>query len=269
MLHLNTKKSMNNGYAICFNEWALDSDIKNELNLLLIISSLTAEKGYCFASNKYFAELFETNETLISRKIKKLEKKKYIIIEYEKKGSQIVSRKIRLSKMITVDYRKSKSSIIENDKDNNTSINNTSINNKEIYKEIINNSRIPETTIPSRPQLVSQETNTINNKYINTNNNKNTKKEFFDKEELNDLFNEFLDFRRKLKAVNSDKAITLLINKLNEYDDETKKKMINQSIENSWKSVFPLKKEYKRKENGFELLERLKREELEKQNAKK
>lgn len=148
MLHLNTKKSMNNGYAICFNEWALDSDIKNELNLLLIISSLTAEKGYCFASNKYFAELFETNETLISRKIKKLEKKKYIIIEYEKKGSQIVSRKIRLSKTITVDYRKSKSSIIENDKDNNTSINNTRINKyrkptleevKEYCKERNNN----------------------------------------------------------------------------------------------------------------------------------
>lgn len=128
MLHFNTKKNMNNGYSICFNEWALDSDIKNELNLLLIISSLTAEKGYCFASNKYFAELFETNETLISRKIKKLEKKKYIIIEYEKKGSQIISRKIRLSKMITVDYLKSKPSIIEKDKDNNISINNTSIN---------------------------------------------------------------------------------------------------------------------------------------------
>ena len=140
MLHLNTKKSMNNGYSICFNEWALDSDIKNELNLLLIISSLTAEKGYCFASNKYFAELFETNETLISRKIKKLEKKKYIIIEYEKKGSQIVSRKIRLSKMITVDYRKSKSSIIENDKDNNTSINNTRINkySKPTLEEVEN-----------------------------------------------------------------------------------------------------------------------------------
>ena len=224
MLHLNTKKSMNNGYAICFNEWALDSDIKNELNLLLIISSLTAEKGYCFASNKYFAELFETNETLISRKIKKLEKKKYIIIEYEKKGSQIVSRKIRLSKMITVDYRKSKSSIIENDKDNNTSINNTSINNKKEIKE-----------------------------------------RYFDKEELNDLFNEFLDFRKKLKAVNSDKAITLLINKLNEYDDETKMKMINQSIENSWKSVFPLKKEYKPKESGFDILRRQMKEIKEKE----
>lgn len=130
---------------------------------------------------------------------------------------------------------------------------------------LINNSRIPETTIPSRPQLVSQETNTINNKYINTNNNKNTKKDFFDKEELNDLFNEFLDFRKKLKAVNNDKAITLLINKLNEYDDETKMKMINQSIENSWKSVFPLKKEYKPKESGFDILRRQMKEIKEKE----
>ena len=40
---------MENGYSICFNEWALDQTIKNELGLLLIISSLSAEKGYCYA----------------------------------------------------------------------------------------------------------------------------------------------------------------------------------------------------------------------------
>ena len=126
---------MDKGYALCFNEWALDPDIKNELNLLLIISSLTAEKGYCFASNKYFAEIFNTTEETISRKIKKLEKKEYITIEYEKHGSQIISRKIRLTKISMVDYQKYQWSIDENVKDNNTSINNTSINKKEIYKE--------------------------------------------------------------------------------------------------------------------------------------
>ena len=76
---------MNNGYSICFNEWALDKDIKNELGLLLIISSLTAEKGYCYASNKYLASLFETTEETISRKIKTLQDKNYITVEYEKK----------------------------------------------------------------------------------------------------------------------------------------------------------------------------------------
>lgn len=126
---------MNNGYAICFNEWSLDPDIKNELGLLLIISSLTAEKGYCFASNQYFAEVFKTTEVSISRKIKKLEKKKYITVEYEKRGCQVISRKIRLTKMLIDDYQKYQPTINKNVKDNNTSNNNTSNNKKEIYKE--------------------------------------------------------------------------------------------------------------------------------------
>ena len=126
---------MEKGYALCFNEWALDQNIKNELRLLLIISSLTAEKGYCFASNKYFAELFDTEEETISRKIKKLEKNNYITIEYEKRGTQIITRKIRLTKISMDDCQKYQWTIDENVKDNNTSINNTSINKKEIYKE--------------------------------------------------------------------------------------------------------------------------------------
>ena len=44
---------------------------------------------------------------------------------------------------------------------------------------LVDDSTIPETTIPTRPQLVSQETNTINNNNINTNNNKDTKKEIY------------------------------------------------------------------------------------------
>lgn len=126
---------MDNGYAICFNEWALDQDIKNDLGLLIIISSLTAEKGYCYASNRYLAELFNTTEETISRKIKRLERKKHITIEYEKCGTQIISRKIRLTKISMDHYQKYQWTIDENVKENNTSINNTSINKKEIYKE--------------------------------------------------------------------------------------------------------------------------------------
>ena len=120
---------MNGGYAICLNKWALDGDIKNELGLLLIISSLTAEKGYCFASNKHLAELFKTTEISISRKINKLVEKEYLTVEYEKRGCEITKRKLRLTKMLTDDYQKCYSTINRNVKDNNTSINNTSINN--------------------------------------------------------------------------------------------------------------------------------------------
>ena len=121
---------MGDGYSICFNEWALDKDIKDELGLLLIISSLTAEKGYCYASNNYLAEIFKTNVVTISRKIKNLEEKKYISIEYEKKGCLVISRKIRLTKMLTAINKNVNRTINKNVKDNNiNNINNTNINN--------------------------------------------------------------------------------------------------------------------------------------------
>ena len=119
---------MENGYAICMNEWALDKDIKNELGLLLIISSLCAEKGYCFASNKYLGELFNLPEQTISRKIKILEEKKYITIEYKKRGCEVIERNIRLTKMLTDDKKKFEQTINKNVKDNNIIINNTIIN---------------------------------------------------------------------------------------------------------------------------------------------
>lgn len=126
---------MENGYAICFNEWALDKDIKNELGLLIIISSLSAEKGYCFASNKYLSEQFDVEEETISRKLSKLVSKGYIVIEYEKRGCEVMNRKIRLTKISIHDCQKNQSTIDEKIKDNNISINNTSNNKKEIYKE--------------------------------------------------------------------------------------------------------------------------------------
>ena len=66
---------------------------------------------------------------------------------------------------------------------------------------------------------------------------------YYTNEKLNELFLEFLQVRKKIKAVNSDRAINMLINKLNNYDDETKIKMIEQSIVNSWKDVYELKEQ--------------------------
>lgn len=127
---------MKDGYSICFNEWALDKEIKNELGLLLIISSLCAEKGYCYASNEYLRNLFDLPKETISRKIKLLQDKNYITIEYEKKGCEITARKIRLTKMLIHDYQNCYSTINKNVKENNIMINNIS-NNIERYIEEI------------------------------------------------------------------------------------------------------------------------------------
>lgn len=93
--------AIEDGYSICLNEWALDKEIKNELNILVIISSLTAKKGYCYASNKWFAELFGIDEVSVSRKIKKLEQAGYITIDYKKRGFEVTNREIRLTRMLS------------------------------------------------------------------------------------------------------------------------------------------------------------------------
>lgn len=102
---------MEQGYAICFNKWALDTTIKNELSLLLIISSLSAKEGYCYASNEYLAKTFNCRTETISRKLKKLVSKGYIDIEYKWNGTSVISRKIRikglpLTKMSTANDKK-------------------------------------------------------------------------------------------------------------------------------------------------------------------
>lgn len=87
--------------------------------------------------------------------------------------------------------------------------------------------------------------NNTNKDYsINNNSIKNNKKEkYFDNEEINNIFIEFLEVRKKLKAVNSERAIKALVNKLNKYSDDIKFKMIERSVVNSWKDVYELKKE--------------------------
>lgn len=79
-------------------------------------------------------------------------------------------------------------------------------------------------------------------------------KKYFDNLELNNLFIEYLDLRRKLKCKNTDRAINLLLNELNKYDDKTKVEMINNSIMNSWKSVYPIKEFKQNKKDSRETI---------------
>lgn len=145
------------GYSICFNEWVLDSSIRKELPLLLVISSLTAKTGVCFASNKYFAELFGTGEVTISRWIKKLIDNKYIKAEYEKRGSEVIKRKLRLSKMIIDGYQKCYPTVIKNDKENNISIKNTSIKKENTKKKIPTKQEVYDYALSrNRPDLAEK-----------------------------------------------------------------------------------------------------------------
>jgi DNA-binding transcriptional regulator YhcF (GntR family) len=133
---------MENGYSFCLNKWLFDKEIKDELALLIAISSLSAQYGYCFATNDYLAKEFETNTTTISRKLKKLEDKGYLKIEYKRNGNVITERKIYINELYAVikndngPLSKMITAVIKNDKDNNITTNKIN-NNIERYIEEI------------------------------------------------------------------------------------------------------------------------------------
>lgn len=135
---------MENWYAVAQNEWIFNNNIRNELSLLLYISSLTASTWICFATNQHFAEKFDISEVSISKKIKKLEKEWLIEIEYEKEWNVVKKRNIRLKKSLTDRLRKVKPPVKEKFKDN--SINNKNININIYIDEIYNSYywRIPK-----------------------------------------------------------------------------------------------------------------------------
>ena len=257
---------MNEGYSICFNEWALDKDIKDELGLLLIISSLTAEKGYCYASNNYLAEIFKTNVVTISRKIKNLEEKKYISIEYEKKGCLVISRKIRLTKMLTAINKNVNRAINKNVKDNNiNNINNTNINNKKERKkedikitvediDLSNNSQNQQV---DKATSGFQETNALKEyikclkKEIEMLKEERNKETNYDKiinsmvedEEVKNSIYEFIKMRKLIKKPMTDRALTMLINKLEKLssDKDIQIKILEKSILKNWTDIYELK----------------------------
>jgi uncharacterized phage protein (TIGR02220 family) len=115
-----------------------DKELSDKAKLLYgEISALCNEQGYCWATNSYFAELYEVTRETISRLIKQLSDKNYIYLEFEIDNS----RKIYLQcsyeykHEISIPLLTKKSIGID---ENINSIKNNTINTikeKEIYKE--------------------------------------------------------------------------------------------------------------------------------------
>lgn len=82
-------------YAIIPADVRYDKNLTANAKLLYgEITALCQEKGFCWASNSYFTNLYKVSPQAVSRWIKSLEACKYLSIEYMRKGKEIVSRKI-------------------------------------------------------------------------------------------------------------------------------------------------------------------------------
>ncbi len=129
-----SEKENPNYYAIIPANVRYDKDLTANAKLLYgEITALCNQKGYCWATNDYFAKLYGVSKKSISSWISQLTKNKYITIQmiYKEGSKEILHRYIRLFEYPIEENLNTP--IEENVKDNITISNNTSNNtyNKE------------------------------------------------------------------------------------------------------------------------------------------
>ena len=194
--------------------------------ILAEIDSLDNGERGCFASNKHIADFCQCSEAKVSKSVTKLVKLGYLYIqnfdgrqrELKSSLSKMQGRLVKNTRQSSKKCKADSQNLQESNTDNNTN-NNTLRNKKErkaaSYDEILSSVAI---------------------------------------DELRDLYTEYIKMRKFIKSPMTDRALTMLINKVNElepYSVERQKKLLETAIMNNWKSVYPLKDKPKEKHSSF------------------
>lgn len=109
------------------------------------------------------------------------------------------------------------------------------------------NSDVPESGYNGVPTYIKN-----NNKNINNKNKKKKKDSWFTSEKINAAFEDFLKMRKSIKKPATDRAISMLVNKLKELsggDEELAVAIIDKAILKNWLSFYDLDEDEKRKIN--------------------
>lgn len=231
-------------YAIIPANVRYDKDLVPNAKLLYgEITALCNEKGYCWASNQYFAELYNVSDRTIKNWISQLADKGYIqrSVKYREGTKEIEQRKLFIgsennfttSGNYVPDPRENNFTTPseKNFLDNNTSINNT-FNNTDIYKG-----------------KKKQKSETV----------KSIIAEYTENKELQDALHGFVEMRNKARKPLTVRAMKLSLNELDKLavDDVTKIAIVNQSIVHSWLTFYKLQnnnggqRQLTRKEMGY------------------
>lgn len=200
-----------------------------EKMILVEIESYDNGEIGCYASNKHFVSNFGINSSRISQIIQSLQRKNYITINYEYNGKEIVKRYLHINRppyppkegmlKINIGMLKNEIEVCQFDKggyvkklkDNNTYINNTNNNNKKERKKETNYDKIINSMVED--------------------------------EEIKNSIYEFIKMRKLIKKPMTDRALTMLINKLEKLssDKDIQIKILEKSILKNWTDIYELK----------------------------
>lgn len=247
-------EKLNNGYAICPNSWIFDKRVQKMLPLLLLISSLSAKEGYCYASNQYLAEKFGTTPETISRQITKLKEYGYIETQDDKFGAVVTNRKIRLIALENLNQPPLTKTSMANDESinavdenvngryqnnqppidknvnrinrlNNTSFKNTSQENCKLLKLQANNNPLPPKGV-SLPDFIDP-----------------------------NLWQEYLAYKKERREKLSSKGIEMKFSEWAKWDAEgiDVNECLREAMRNEWQGVFKPKPTYNKAQSGLSL----------------
>lgn len=231
-------------YAIIPANVRYDKDLVPNAKLLYgEITALCNEKGYCWASNQYFAELYNVSDRTIKNWISQLTDKGYIqrSVKYREGTKEIEKRKLFIGRENNFTtsgnyFPDPQENNFTPPSENNFPVNNTSINNTfnniNIYKEKNNKKESVNSVIA----------------------------EYTENKDLQDALHGFVEMRNKARKPLTARAMKLSLNKLTELalDDVTKIAIVNQSIVHSWSTFYKLQndnnggqRQLTRKEMGY------------------
>jgi hypothetical protein len=185
------------------------------------ITALCNEKGYCWATNKYFAELYGVSKKSISKWVKALSDRGHIQSKVvRKEGSEEIENRYitilphPMEQKFNTYGTKGDGPIEQKFTDNNTSntTKNTTSNKKKERKQ------------SGYDAILANVSDT----------------------ELRDLYYEYIKMRKLIKSPLTDRALVMLINKVHTLEPqslERQKKLLENAITSNWKSVYPLKED--------------------------
>lgn len=240
-----------NYYAIIPADVRYDKRLTANQKLLYAeLTSLARKEGFAWASNKYLAEVFDVSTYSITRWLSQLQSCGYIKMDITKSAGN--TRKIYILEIPQEEAKpteKSEDPIVTDA---------YTYSHECVYP--IGTDAYTYSQKCVYPIGKNAEQNNININNINKNNNINNNPPISPHEKDEDWKNAweaFIEMRKKKKSPLTDRAKTLIFNKLKPYSKNEQVEMLNEAIIHNWLSVYPRDLPKGNKENSWEGVTRL------------